>query len=927
MQETLGQTDKIRFIPGMTLRSVCAAIMAMLLMGMHIQIVEVILADGSAVAEQSLPVSAMIVFIGLVVIFGLLRATARFTMLTRQELLCVLFAMLISAPMMTQGMWHRFVGLISAPPRQSNFNFLDAYNDKLWPHGDNLAEGAFAGVKEEDIVLLPEGTDWSTADTAVGYGKLFVRGNPPKWTEIEYEEGRTAVIPVIRNTKSDEVSSITLVFPVKLPEAPVGSGVDSVLEAVGGKFACPGEPYLFSMLIRPEGLNPQSSYFIRTYADAGTARSEVLSGRAPGEVTFIHRKGFLRAGTYASTMPPTARRYVRVEFGLSGIGTLALWDPKVINVSAMEGVYRGRRIVSERDYEEAAIKIRYADDPDKAARLILERRGEEPTPEAIRAVLAFQPSPGDLANLVVKPDNMWSLDGLLFLVKGYIPVGDWLQTAIAWSTPIILLLAGLLAMNVLMRKQWAESQRYPFPLFQIPRAILGEEDEPDKPFANVWRNRFLWFGVAVAVVWGGLRGWHFYNSQVPDLKVLIPLNQYLSDPNWGQMWNVTFTITAVVLSISMFFELNVLISLVIGFFAFRALFWLGESTGMKVIQDYPFRYEQAVGAYLGYALVVVILARKYLWGVLKAAVRGRGPRDEAMSYRTAVIVMLASFAGMALWASWMRISIRPIIIYFAFLVTIGFVASKLRAECGLPTGYFTPYNAMLFITLIGGMSLFGAEGVLFCLIMSGFITVSVFFFIPGAQLELLEYGRRYRVVPRHLVYAVAIGALGGLFIGGWVFLSNAYAIGGENIKFQWAFNQDWFFHSFKSQLARAGSQLTSAEASVGGLPPSTWGYVYGGVIAVVLAVLRQAFSGFWFHPIGFVLGSCHMMEWAWGSVLVAAGIRFVVLKLGGAATVRRKLMPFAAGMFVGAVLVTLIFNCIAVYLRSHGVDRIFGDLI
>ena len=56
-------------------------------------------------------------------------------------------------------------------------------------------------------------------------------------------------------------------------------------------------------------------------------------------------------------------------------------------------------------------------------------------------------------------------------------------------------------------------------------------------------------------------------------------------------------------------------------------------------------------------------------------------------------------------------------------------------------------------------------------------------------------------------------------------------------------------------------------------------------------------------------------------------IRFVVLKLGGAATVRNKLMPFCVGMFLGGLLVMFAFNIIAVYLRANGVERIFGKLI
>ena len=234
---------------------------------------------------------------------------------------------------------------------------------------------------------------------------------------------------------------------------------------------------------------------------------------------------------------------------------------------------------------------------------------------------------------------------------------------------------------------------------------------------------------------------------------------------------------------------------------------------------------------------------------------------------------------------------------------------------------------MLFVSLLGGMTVFGASGLMVCLIASGFLTVSVFFFIPGTQFEFIEYGRRHRVKPRHVSVAVLLGILGGLFIGGWVFLSNAYALGGNAIRYQWSFNQGWFFSAYKIQLAQTTSEFLRAqagEAAAAGMEPATWGYIFGGAVTVVLAVLRQLFAGFWFHPIGFILGSAHMLEWAWGSVLVAWAIRAVVLKFGGAATVKNKLFPFFVGVFLGSVVFIAINVIYAAYMQAQGVEQIYS---
>ncbi len=84
----------------------------------------------------------------------------------------------------------------------------------------------------------------------------------------------------------------------------------------------------------------------------------------------------------------------------------------------------------------------------------------------------------------------------------------------------------------------------------------------------------------------------------------------------------------------------------------------------------------------------------------------------------------------------------------------------------------------------------------------------------------------------------------------------------------------------------------------------------GGVMAV-LTLVRQFFSGFWFHPIGFLLGWTNINNGApWGTLLVAWAIRLAVLKIGGARAVRNKLLPFFTGAFIGCILSVAVFTVV-----------------
>jgi hypothetical protein len=176
--------------------------------------------------------------------------------------------------------------------------------------------------------------------------------------------------------------------------------------------------------------------------------------------------------------------------------------------------------------------------------------------------------------------------------------------------------------------------------------------------------------------------------------------------------------------------------------------------------------------------------------------------------------------------------------------------------------------------------------------------------------------------PRHIVFTALLGGIGGLVIGGWVFLSMGYALGGDNYAWRWPYMDKGFLvNDFHTEMAHANAAIaTESQAGppAGAQPASIdapmFGYLFAAVVTAVLTVLRQVFTGFWFHPIGFVVGSTIMMENVWGSVLIAFIIRAVTLKIGGAVVVREKLMPFFVGVFLASLTASLVFGIINGYL-------------
>ncbi|MGI6495406.1 MAG: DUF6785 family protein [Kiritimatiellia bacterium] len=736
----------------------------------------------------------------------------------------------------------------------------------------------FAKLDVTNDALWPHGRNlvkgvW-LVDDADAAAKLSTSGTV-SWAETDVEEGATARCPVLENTQDGEISSVRLRLPVC--DRPTDGQV------------LPGEPYLVSVKARATRLGGHSSYYCRAWSD-DEAYTEIFTTSQGCSTTCVNRTGFVRVGTYGAKFETADRGFIELEFGLSGPGRLELHDPVLMSVNTLETIYRGRRIVTRAEYDAAPVESR--------------------------------------AGLIVRPDSLWSPKGVAFLLGGYIPWKDWATPMTVWTVLIVLILAAAFAVNVIMRRQWMDNERFQLPVARIPVALI--DDRPEE--GSIWKNRLMWIGFAAVLAWDLLKAWAAVNPKVPNLAISVRFDEYFTDPAMQAFFSrVRFQVDGIFLAMCLFMELNVLLSLVVGYFAFyRSQAWIGEVAGWSSNPSYPWADYQAMGAFLGYGLVVIFFARKYLWRVIKAAWKGdrKASEGESLSYRGALLLFLFSFAGAMAWARWMGMQMGSVAIFFGLMALCSLVSSRIRTECGTPWGYFTPGNMTPLLLLLGGISVFGAQSMLFFFTISFLVAPTVFFLIPGAQMELLEYGRRWRVRPSHLWMAALLGAVGGMVVGGWVFLSNAYALGGETLRYAWAFDSKWwyFFPYNQDMNAATLDMLGTGAPKPEGLDPAWIAFGAAGLVSIVLATLRQLFAGFSFHPVGYVLSYSGFISYIWGSALVAWVVRALVLWMGGAAAVRNKLRPIAVGIFLGEAVAYLLLGFHTIYMKSIGVDTVYGIL-
>lgn len=863
-------TTEKGFVPGMTFRALAATIFCMVLTAIYTNHTAIVVRETWMIPESVIPVPAVLAILGLTLFLGLMAAVFRLRLLTKEEVVCVAFATLMSAPLMTQGFWLRFLGMISSPPTSQNFDYIDAFDDRLWPHGPNLLAETGAGDGGMDI--RPSGAGMRDIPAEL-HGSAA-------WRMAEAESGRPEACLVLANSAPDDVSFAEFRF------------------ASDGAAGFPDfrEAFLVSFLARGEGVESESTVFAEVEAEGDDSPRVLVSASPAPHRTWLHKTGFVRTGRYGVFPVEECTTNLVLRIGLRGRGEVTVADPRFFSVAPLYNIYVGRKIVDEAEWEAM--------------------------PPGQRPPFA-----------VVRPARRWSLRNLAFHLGGLVPFRQWARPLAIWGSYVLILLTALFCANVIMRRKWAESERYPMPNARIPLAISGaspEDEGPPSPFAAIWRNRWAWAGLVFAFLYGVLKGAAFFNQHFPEIGLTFNVGDYISDPVFGGMFNTEFVFSLLVCSVAVFFELNVLMSIVLGFWICRSEYFIGHAAGIDANGGYPWFDEQALGAYLGYFAIVIVLSSKYIWGVVKDAFRGRGDGTEALAPRAAVILFILCHVAVALWSGLSGSSLLGMQVMFSFLVICGFVAAKYRVECGSAFGYFAPQNVMLLIGALGGMRVFGARGMMVSLLLSGILTAAVFYLIPGMQFEMIEIGHRMRIRPRHIAYTCLVGVLGGILIGGLVFLSNGYAAGSATLRGADFYNgYDWFVARIRQPLTLATTQWLNPGAA-NSAPATNWGsaaMVFSGGAMAVLSLLRQYFAGFWFHPIGFLLGFTFQNFGAnWGTILVACGIRWTVLKIGGAKAVRGKMMPFFIGSFIGCVLAIGLFTLVNGYAVSHGNPNFYNLL-
>ncbi|MDI6827630.1 MAG: hypothetical protein QME62_03995 [Armatimonadota bacterium] len=471
----------------------------------------------------------------------------------------------------------------------------------------------------------------------------------------------------------------------------------------------------------------------------------------------------------------------------------------------------------------------------------------------------------------------------------------WLTPIAVWGTFMVVIAFTLLCINVVVRKQWSDRERLSFPIIQMPLEMTKEGGR-----SGFFGNKFLWIGFTIPVLLETLNNLNFFYPSVPYVQIKVyNIGQFIQNRPWnGVGW---FPISFYPFAIGLTFFLPADLSFSCWFFyVFRkmldvfavAMGWR-DAGASPAMQRFPYFAEQADGAWIILALIMVYGSRNYLRQVIRRALGKESELDdstEPMSYRTAFIGI--GFGLVFLYAFCVLAGASPFVpvVFFALYFIVAIAITRIRAELGPPAHELNFYRPEEIMTAAFGTQALGIRN----------LTIISYFYwfnrgyrnlVAPHQLEAFKIGEVCKSSGRKLTIIIMIAVVLGIISTFWSLLHMYYINGAATAKIiagyrtgigNYAFDRlnSWVLNPKKPD----GAALTAMAA--------------GGTFAIFLTAMKSRFLWWPFHPIGYGLAVSYAMDYFWFTAFIGWFCKFLTLRYGGI-KLYRTLLPFFMGLILG----------------------------
>jgi hypothetical protein len=472
---------------------------------------------------------------------------------------------------------------------------------------------------------------------------------------------------------------------------------------------------------------------------------------------------------------------------------------------------------------------------------------------------------------------------------------SWLKPLLGWLILLLALWTTILSLIVILRRQWMERERLPYPVMQVPLAMA--ELEPGRAIPPFFRSKAVWAGFVFPFLIGSLDALHVYFPTFPQLFIQAPRLITLRN-----RVNLRLRLNPLMLGFAYLVNTRLSFSLWVFYL------WQEFSSGICDIvgitnneklgvwtedgQVEPIFSHQSMGAMLVFVGFGLWTARDHLRDVFRRARENVDDGREIVRERTALIGLMVGFTVLVGWMSHagLNLGIATVVVLIALVIFLSL--TRAIVDGGLAT--IVPAMIPLGFTL----SAFGTDA----LGIAGLVALSFTLVWVGDLLSFMMAPVAHAIRIAHDSERESRGPYFGALLGSMVLslivsvvvmISLGHAHGAANLHQQ-------YFQGFAKYTADITAQKLQNPTQ-----PHIGGWIWTGVGAAVMGLLTFAtyrFSWWPLHPLGYMVSPAWIMASLWFPFLVAWALKSIVIRAGGLRAYDRS-RPIAYGVIIGQIVV------------------------
>ena len=524
------------------------------------------------------------------------------------------------------------------------------------------------------------------------------------------------------------------------------------------------------------------------------------------------------------------------------------------------------------------------------------------------AVYYFATAENDWAELIHPHIHRWMVvqdrDAVTYFFEGLpegaaIPWSAWVVPLVAWLTFIVAIYLMMIALMVLLRRQWVDHERLLFPLVQLPLQMI-EEGRPGDRFGPFLKSPLMWVGFLVPFCLMSTHGLNFYFPVIPKVDlytVIVPFRDFgaleilLSFTVLGLAYFLSFALASSLWVFHLLANLQMGVQYIIGYRLSGEIEKFMEGTLMLA--------HQGMGAMLALIAYGIWTARDHLKAVaLKVWRSGPNAIDdsgEMLSYRAAALLLGVCSLYVTAWLALSGVPLWVTIVFLLVAFGVFLFMARLIAESGL--GFIRPQmtSQTIVINFLGTGSV--TPPGIFSLAMTFSWAGNLRILLMASAINGMKLAEGVGALRRPLFWAMVVAMLVSLLSSVWLVIYLAYEHGGINLEL-WAYQA----------MAQAPSNFTAYKIlnpvsllePFDVMGPRLLFTGIGGAVMTALIWARHHFLWWPIHYIGFAVSATNMTSASWFSIFLGSVLKAFILKYGGV-RLYRALRPLFLGFILGQI--------------------------